>query len=275
MPVDTKRSWKKKKRNSSGDPEEFRATLGQHLEELRDRLIRIALYLVVGWVIGWILQEPVYDYLDSYIKRNLVVPPGVKIIEIFLHATEAFLLKLKLAFMIGLGLSTPLLIRELWGFVSPGLKPNERKPFKFVFPVSILLFGIGAFFCWIIIPPALNFFLAYVADFHGAELHQEVGTLIFFVLKMMLAFGVGFQLPLVVFILGKVGIVGPDVMVRYWKQATVAIFFLAAVLTPSQDIFSMLMMALPLSFLFAVSVYAVRLTTRKTVSSVPELNDLD
>lgn len=275
MPVDTKRSWKKKKRNSSGEPEEFRATLGQHLEELRDRLIRVAIYVIVGWVIGWFLQEPVYAYLDGYIKRNLDIPKDLKVIEIFLHISEAFLLKLKLAFMIGIALVTPLVIRELWGFVSPGLKPNEKKPFKFVLPLSALLFGLGAFFCWIIIPPALNFFIGYVGDFRGAELHQEVGALVFFVLKMMLAFGVGFQLPLIVFILGKVGIIGPDVMVRYWRQATVAIFLISAVLTPSQDMFSMMMMALPLSILFVISVLAVRLTTKKSISSIPELNDLD
>ena len=116
---------------------------------------------------------------------------------------------------------------------------------------------------------------SYLEDFPGSALYQEPGALVFFVLKMLLAFGVGFQLPLLVFILGKVGIIGPDVMIRYWRQATVAIFLLAAVLTPSQDIFSMMMMAVPLSLLFALSVFAVRVTTRRGISSVPELNDLD
>ncbi|MFY9234087.1 MAG: twin-arginine translocase subunit TatC [Fimbriimonadaceae bacterium] len=275
MPVDTKRSWKRKKRNSSGDPEEFRATLGEHLEELRDRLIKCALFIMLGWIAGWFLQPYVYEFVDGYIKANWKPPKDVDIKEVFGHVSEPFMLKLKLSFMIGLAFAIPILIWQLWQFVAPGLREKERKPFKIVLPASLFLFALGAYFCWLIIPAALNFFLLYLEDFKGAALYQDVGTLVFFVLKMMLAFGVGFQLPLVVFILGKVGIIGPDVMIRYWRQATIAIFLLSAVLTPSQDIFSMMMMAVPLSLLFALSVFAVRFTTRRGVSSVPELNDLD
>lgn len=275
MPVSTRRAWKSRKRNSSGDPEEFRASLGQHLEELRDRLIKCAVFVSIGWLVGWYLQTPAYELLDTYIRNNLRPPQGADVREVFSHITEPFMLKLKLAFMLGLGLTIPLVVWQLWLFVAPGLREKERKPFRIVLPVSTLLFLMGVFFCWIIIPPALNFFIAYLADFPRAALYQEPGALVFFVLKMLLAFGVGFQLPLVVFLLAKIGIIGPDVLTRYWRQATVAIFVLAAVLTPSQDIFSMMMMAIPLSLLFAISVFAVRVTSRGTISSVPELNDLD
>lgn len=275
MPLDTKRSWKRRKRSSSGEPEEFRATLGEHLEELRDRLIKSAVAVCLLWVVGFYLEPYVYGYLNGYIESNLVKPKGAEIKYVFGHITEPFMLQLKLGFMIGIAFAVPYLVWQLWGFISPGLKPNEKKPVKMVVPASIFLFALGSFFCWIIIPPALNWFLSYLEDFKGAALYQDVGSLVFFALKMMLAFGIGFQLPIVVFLLGKLGIVGPDVMMRYWRQATVAIFFAAAVLTPSQDIFSMMMMAIPLSLLFALSVFAVRITTRRTISSSPELNDLD
>src|SRR5687767_14711625 len=106
--------------------------------------MRIALYLALGWVSGWFLEPIVYGALNDYIKLNMTVPKGVVVKEIFLHATEPFMLKLKLAFMIGLALTIPLVVRELWGFVSPGLKPKERKPFKFIMPVSLFLFALGS-----------------------------------------------------------------------------------------------------------------------------------
>ena len=99
--------------------------------------------------------------------------------------------------------------------------------------------------------------------------------MVFFILKMMLAFGIGFQLPLLVFVLGKLGLVGPDTMVQYWRQATALIFVASAILTPSSDAFSMLMMAVPLTLLFLLSIMAVRITTRNSGSSSDELDDLD
>jgi sec-independent protein translocase protein TatC len=275
VPVDTKRSWKRKKRNSSDDPEEFRATLGEHLEELRDRLIKSAVFVMLAWVAGFYLEPTVYAYMDHYITSHLEIPKGVEYKVVFDHITAPFMLQLKLGFIIGLCLSVPYLIWQLWAFISPGLRAKERKPFRVILPVSVFLFFLGAFFCWIIIPPALNFFAGYVEDFQGAGLYQEAGALVFFTLKMLLAFGVGFQLPLVVFMLGRLGIIGHDVMLRYWRHATIVIFTASAILTPSQDIFSMMMMAIPLSILFALSVFFLKLTMRKSISSVPELNDLD
>jgi sec-independent protein translocase protein TatC len=99
--------------------------------------------------------------------------------------------------------------------------------------------------------------------------------MVIFILKMLLAFGIGFQLPLVVFLAGKIGIIGPDTLTHYWRQAVVFVFFASAILTPSGDPISMLMMAVPLTILLMLSIFAVKVTSRNKASSDPELNDLD
>ncbi|MCA1947409.1 MAG: twin-arginine translocase subunit TatC [Armatimonadetes bacterium] len=237
-------------------------SLGDHLEELRTRIIRSLLWLTVGWVIGWQIQPWLYDQLNAMIVAN-VKGPGIDYKEVFRNATEPFMLKFRLSFLIGLILAFPFIVLQLWGFVEPGLRPHESRPVKRLAPVSVLLFAMGVFFCWFILPSAFKWFVSYLAEFPGTALYQEPGTLVFFVLKMLLAFGFGFQLPLVVFLLGKVGLLEPGLLIRYWRQAAVAIFTLSAIVTPSNDAFSMLMMAIPLTILFAISVWAVRLTSRR------------
>jgi sec-independent protein translocase protein TatC len=193
--------------------------------------------------------------------------------EVFRNATEPFMLKFRLSFLIGLILAFPFIVLQLWGFVEPGLRPHESRPIKRLAPVSVLLFAMGVFFCWFILPSAFRWFVGYLAEFPGTSLYQEPGTLVFFVLKMLLAFGFGFQLPLVVFLLGKVGLLEPGTLMKYWRQAAVAIFTLSAIVTPSNDAFSMLMMAVPLTVLFAVSVWAIRITSRKRPTEPDERSE--
>jgi len=269
-----------RKRNSSGDPEEFRATLGEHVGELRDRILRSVFLIAACWAVAWFfLQTPLYNAIESLVMDAVDeyrrTHPGFKFEEPFKNATEAFMLKLKFSFMIGLGMALPFLVLQIWGFVEPGLKPSEKKPIKALAPISVCLFALGAYFCWLILPTTFRWFLSYMEEFPGTSLFQEPGSMVFFTWKLMLAFGIGFQLPLVVFIAGKLGIIGPDTLTHYWRQAVVFVFFASAILTPSGDIFTMLMMAVPLTILLVLSILAVKLTTRNKSSSDPELNDLD
>lgn len=258
------------------DPEDFRATLVEHLDELRDRVVRSLFFLVIGWVIGWYLEPPVYESVNGRVEAAIrkQLPPGVDYKTVFHNATEPFLLKLKLSFMIGLVIAFPFIVIQLWGFVAPGLKKMERKIVQTVAPASLVLFAMGAWFCWLVLPSAFGWFTSYLDDYKNTSLFQEAGTMVFFVLKMELAFGAGFQLPLVVFILGKTGLLAPETLIRNWRQATAGIFVLSMILTPSNDPLTMLMMAVPLSVLFIASVYAVRFTSKSNRSD-PELNDLD
>ncbi len=279
MPISIKER-RTRKRGFSGDPEEFRMPLSDHIGELRDRLFRVLAAVTIGWVIGWIVQPFVYEQLNLVIRRAVEdysrTHPGFQYDEAWFRVTEPFFFKLRLSFMIGLGLALPIIVLQIWGFVSPGLKPTERKPIKALAPISVLLFFTGCAFCWWILPTTLRWFLGYTGDFPGTVVMQEAGSMVFFTLKMMLAFGIGFQLPLVVFIAGKLGIIGPDTLAHYWRHAVVFVFLTSAILTPSGDIFTLLMMATPLSILLIISIIAVRLTGKgKRGDAEDALNDLD
>ncbi len=252
---------KDKRRNSPGDPEEFRLTLVEHLEELRSRIFRVCGLLAVTSIFGWFIADNLYQYMNVMVNAAIKphLPPGAEYKELFFNLSDMFLLKLKLSFVIGLTISFPFIVLELWGFIAPGLKKKEQEPFKRLAPMSFLLFTMGATFAWFLMPPALGFLAGYLGEFPGTSLHQEAGTMAFFVLKMMLAFGVAFQLPLVVFVLGALELLSAETLMKYWRQVCVAIFLLSAIITPSQDPISMSVMAIPLIILFMISAHAVKI----------------
>lgn len=273
---------RKFRRRIPDDPEDFRATLIEHLNELRDRVMRALGFLIVGWIAGWFLEPPLYKFLNGMVVRAAVdrLPKNVHYVEAFRNLTEAFVLKLQLSFIIGLILAFPFIVIQLWKFIEPGLKANERKPLKRIAPVSLLLFVTGASFCWFVLPYAIGWFTFYVGEFDGVGIIQEPGTMVFFCLKMLLAFGAGFQIPLVVYVLGAIGLLSADTLVKYWRHGALSIFVLAAVVTPSNDMFSMLLMAVPLTILFVISIYIVKRTQDKKKkqahlidSEEPEVDD--
>jgi sec-independent protein translocase protein TatC len=247
------------------NPEEFRATLVEHLEELRTRIVRSLMIIAGGWLLGWYLEKPAFGWLSRLVLDNIAAavhnPNLVKIV--FTNYTEPFMLKIRLSFMIGLIFAMPFVVMQLWGFVKPGLKPQERRPLERLAPFSMLLFAIGVCFCMAILGPCTRWFSSYLEEFPNTVLYQDPAAMISFCLKMMLAFGLGFQLPLVVWALGALNLLSAETLTKYWRHAAVAIFFLAAAFTPSNDAFSMLMMAIPMVVLFSISVWAVKITQGK------------
>lgn len=235
-------------------------------------------FLTVGWVAAWYMIQPLYDalakHLEKPIKDNL--PPGTKFETVIPNATDAFMLLLQLSFVVGIFVALPFIVSQLWGFIAPGLKESEKKPIRNVLPIAVGLFFLGAYFCWLILPAAYSWFAGFFVYFKGVSLFQDPRQMMSFSVKMMLAFGICFQLPLVVYILGKIGLLSSETLLKYWRQATVAIFFISAGITPSNDPISMLMMAIPLCILFAISVYAIKLTTKgKKEAHDEDLDDLD
>ena len=267
-----------KKRNSSfglDDPEEFRATLGEHLDELRSRLLKIVYALVIASVLGWPVSIPIYEKLDSMVKAG--IPPSLEYKETFHSFSGAFMLHLRMSVAIGIAVALPYALWQLWLFVKPGLKPHERKPVRLIFPLSLFLFLSGATVGWLMIRPTVGWFCSLFNEFKGAALYQEQGTMVLFLFKLMMAFGIAFQLPIVTFLLVKIGIIPAETLTRSWKHSTVAIFVLAMILTPSGDPFTMLAMAVPLTALFFGSIAAVKITSKKDGRSDEdhELNNLD
>lgn len=257
-------------RHLSENPDDFRATLVEHLDELRTRLIRCVLALGASWIAGWFLEPWLYGVLNRVVTTNIEaeLKGRARIIWAFPNATEPFMLKIKLAFLIGAIFAFPYIVLQIWGFVKPGLKPAERKPLERLAPLSVLLFALGVTFCWIILGPALRWFASFLIDFPNTQLIQNPATIITFCTKMMLAFGIGFQLPLVVYGLGAMNLLSSKTLLKHWRHASVIIFVASAILTPSSDAFSMLMMAIPMVILFMISVFAVKATQKRKALQV-------
>ena len=246
----------------------------EHLEELRVRLFRIIGLLLVGIIVGFFLSMPVYRYLEDIVKDN--VAPGVPYKPIFTGLTGPFMLQIKMAFYIGLFLTLPFTVHQLWGFVAPGLRSNERKPFKIVAPVSTLLFFMGAGACWFILPVTVTWLTAFAQQFPETEMMLEAGSMVFLLIKMILSFGIGFQMPIIVFVLARLEVVTPAAMMKYWRHAVVFVVIASAVITPSGDPLSLAVLSLPLIGLFFLSVWAARVTLRKQKREAgEELDDLD
>ncbi len=228
--------------------------------------------LAAGMIGGWFFERQVFNFLEDVVREG--IPANIPYEPIIRTLPGAFMLKMKMAFYIGLFATIPFTVYQLWGFIAPGLRPVERKPVKIVAPISVLLFFIGAGLCWMILPMTVTWFASFMADFPDAKLMLDAGSMVFLLVKMMLAFGVGFQMPLVVFFLAKLEIITPDAMMKYWRHAVVGVIIAAAIITPGGNPFVLAMMSLPLIALFFISVAAARWTIRKRKDD-DELNDLD
>jgi sec-independent protein translocase protein TatC len=246
---------------SSEDEGEVRATLVEHLEELRARILRCVTLMAIGWVIGFFAEPYVYTALADPLLA--LRSEGAPIEIVFPNFATPFFLKFHLGLVIGLVLVAPFIVAQLWAFLRPGLRPNERRIVRIVSPISIVLFFGGVALAWYILPRAFQFFLSFLNDFGGAKLYQDPKAYVFFVLKMFLAFGMGFQLPILIVVLAKLDLITEESLWKYWRQAVVGMAVAAMVLTPTGDVFSMLTMLVPLSILYFGSIGVVRAVTRR------------
>ncbi len=236
-----------------------KAPLLDHLEELRVRLIRCGIAVAVAFCLCYAVKEPIFEVLMRPLIAALPEEHSRSLIYTSPH--EAFLVYLKVAFLAALFVASPVVIFEVWRFVAPGLYEHEK---RFFFPVVLvsLLFFLGgvAFGYWVALPFGFQFFTSF-ASVHIAPL---ISTREFFsfVVKLLFAFGLIFELPVVMFFLARLGIVHSTSLRHYRKYAVLVIFIVAAVLTPP-DAFSQLMMAIPLLILYELSVFVVHLSERK------------
>lgn len=245
--------------------------LWEHLSELRTRIMRCLLYLVIGTVVCWYL----YPTLEAIIQRPLQpIEQKYNIEWIFRDIKGPFILKLQVSVIGGLILAMPLLTLELWGFVAPGLTPQERKGFYFVIPLSIFFFFLGIATAYYILPTTFSYFASFLPPkpqvppgstlppgIRGG-LMQDPVMYWTFVMKMILAFGVVFQMPVVLMGLAWTGMVTSRMLKKNWRYAIVLCSVLAAVATPSTDPGSMLMMGAPLLILYFASIWLVGMVER-------------
>lgn len=230
-------------------PEEKRMELLDHLEELRRRLITCIVATFLCAIIGY--------FLSQFILNALSKPVGELV---FLAPPEAFITRLKISLIIGVFLAIPIIFYQFWQFVAPGLLKRERKyVFLTVLSSTIFFLGGAVFAYFVVLPLAIGFFLSFQTESLKAmfSIERYVG----FVAKLLLAFGIAFQLPVVSFFLTKMGIVSPDFLRKRWRVAFVLVFIASAVFTPP-DVFTQLLMAVPLLLLFGISILVSALAAR-------------
>lgn len=236
-------------------------TLIEHLEELRARLFKMAAAFVVGSVIAWFLYNLILGVLVSPLES---LPEGGLIITdgrlIFTSPTEAFFIRLKITAFAGMVIALPVLLWQIWRFVTPGLYSNEK---RYVIPfvmVSMLLFGLGILFSFVMLPQALKI----LTSFAGTELVllPRASDYLSFVLVLIGAFGLAFEFPLALLALTFVGVLNREKLQRGRKFAWMTMLLASAVITPTQDPITMILMAVPLALLYEGTILVARLIKR-------------
>lgn len=231
------------------------ADLTDHLEELRTRIVRSLTAIFIGWVIGYVLFPAVYHIISLPLDEPLRRVAGK---TVFLHFADPFFLRLKLSFVVGLIFAAPYVTYQIWAFVAPGLTRSERRVVRMFIPFSGLLFIMGVVLGYFFLPAAIRWFLSYLADYGGATLLQNPLSYVLLAVKILLAFGLSFQLPIVLIILAKLGLVTSKRLLTYWRHAIVIIFTIAAIVTPTNDPLSLMVMALPMVFLYFLTIGIVK-----------------
>jgi sec-independent protein translocase protein TatC len=237
-----------------------RMSLMEHLVELRTRIIRSAIAVAVGAAAGWVLYPFVFDILMGPL-RQLSDNPNVSDKFLALDPLEIFLLRIKMSVYLGLVIAMPFLLWQLWQFIAPGLYQNERRYAAAFVASASLLFGLGASIAYYTLPQALTFLQSMGGN--DVEYQYSAQKYLMLIVYMMVAFGIGFQFPIVVVFLQLVGIVTPQQLSQFRRFAIVIIFVVAAVITPSADPISLFALALPMCVFYEVSIIIGRLAKRR------------
>ncbi|OQX22693.1 MAG: twin arginine-targeting protein translocase TatC [Desulfobacteraceae bacterium IS3] len=228
-----------------------------HLEELRQRLIVCSIAILIGFCIAYGFKEQLFRIL----MHPLIAAMGKGEKLIFTGLAEAFFTYLKVAFLGGLMLSSPVIIYEFWMFVAPGLYAEERRlMLPVVFLSSFFFIGGALFGYFIVFPLGFEFFLAFADE--NIQAMPSMKEYLSFSATMLLAFGVVFELPLVIIFLARLGVVSVEFLRKNRKYAILLIFIVAAILTPP-DVISQIMMAIPLMILYEVSIVGSKIFGKK------------
>jgi sec-independent protein translocase protein TatC len=235
----------------------------EHLEELRSRLIVSIIAVGVGSVIGWVFFHPIFNFMtEPYLKlcKDGVIksPTGCKLV--FTGVVEPFLIRFKVSLAAGLAIALPVLLYELWRFITPGLtKPERRLALPFV-ASSLVLFALGGLFAYLTLSKGLRFLLGFAGDSIVPLL--TVDRYINFVIFMVLAFGLSFEFPLVLIMLCWVHVLSSQRLREWRRWAILFITIYAAVITPSQDPYTQIAMMVPMYVFYELSILVARALKR-------------
>jgi sec-independent protein translocase protein TatC len=254
--------------SSSQKGEELRMSLIEHLTELRTRLIRSVIAVAVGFLIAYAID----DWLFNALTYPLRAASHGKVLLIGTGVAEAFFTKLKVALIAGLFIASPAVFFEIWKFIAPGLFEPERRLAKPFVASASLFFIAGGYFCWaVVFRIGYSFFLREYSSI-GVTPTIRISEYMAFSAKLLLAFGVTFELPIFAFFLTRIGIIDHRMMVHHFRYAVLAIFVVAVALTPP-DMMSPFLLAIPLLALYGLSIgvsYLFRHDEAAVIEAAPQ-----
>ena len=228
-----------------------------HISELRSRLLKSILGIFIGAALSYAFWEKIwvaiaYPLTKQHLKVELIATSPM----------ETFMTSIKMSFIAGVVFSSPWVMWQIWSFLQPAFFPKEQKMFLKAFLGSILMFIAGAAFAYFTVLPAGIYFLANYMQGTVTQ-NWKQGDFASFISQFLLAFGIIFELPVATFVLSTLGLISPKGMWSFFRYAIVIIFIVAALLTPGPDPVSQLLMAIPLCFLYLISIGVCALTVKK------------
>jgi len=237
-------------------------SLFEHLAELRKLLMVSLTAIFFCSIIAFVWSQDLFNFLTvpfhkAFIGHNLI---GT-------GPAEAFILKLKAACFAGLIMAAPVICWQIWLFIVPGLYEHERRlALPFILSTTFL-FLVGVWFAYsLVVPFAFQFFQSEYSSI-GITPTIRISEFLSLIIKLLLAFGLVFEMPILAYFLGRLGLVSSSMLIHYFRHATVAIFIISAILTPP-DVVTQCLMAIPLTLLYSISIVIVKATEKKQSKSV-------
>lgn len=242
--------------------EDKQLTLVEHLSELRRRIIIIFLGIIGGSIIS-------YQFVDNIVE--LLVKPAEKLEFIYLSPPELFLAYIKIAIISGIVISSPISLMQIWLFIKPGLKPNERKYLRFGLWMGIVFFLIGVVFAYFtLVPITINFFTEISKN--GIAPLFSFDSYLSFISSILLSSGLVFELPLLIILLTQLNLITASTLTKYRKYVILVIFIIAAVITPP-DVISQVLLGVPMVLLYEISIWIAKVIGKRKKEKAYEEND--
>ena len=255
-----------------------RMPLLAHLVELRSRLIKCAIGFVLAFILCYYFSKEIFDFLAAPLHTAFVRHFGkpTEGLMIYTQLYEKFFTEIKVAFWAAMFLSFPWVATQMWMFIAPGLYKHEKSAFLPFLAATPVLFVAGAALAYyVIFPFAWEFFLSFeqAADKDALQikLMPKVSEYLSLVMTLIFAFGVSFEMPVLLTLLARVGIVSSAGLIKKWRHAFAVIFIISAILTPP-DVISQLGLAIPLCILYFISIIAAKMVEKKRAEKQSEID---